>query len=308
MSDTEQVRAVSEPERSAVHVAAPLPAASLRDWFDRTALEWEDQYEDQGLRGRQVRRRMALALGYIEEERLAGEARILDLGCGPGILLSRVASLGFRTYGADFSPVLLSRARVRLSSPGAPAGCLVRADAHRLPFEDGVFNVVLCIGVLSWVSHPEAVQREIARVLSPGGVAILTARNLYCAENVFDPLFWWRRLAPTTVRRWFRKLIRPSRAQPAEPPAMCFSIRQLQQMLARGGLSTVRWRTVRFGPLVFLGCRVLPRSVELIADTVLERLWWLPPICYLGWLSCIKARLAGAVRTPPQSRTGDAAP
>jgi SAM-dependent methyltransferase len=52
-------------------------------------------------------------------------------------------------------------------------GVDVAADAHQLPFEDGVFQRVECDAVLEHVRRPEQVMREIRRVLAPGGYAHL---------------------------------------------------------------------------------------------------------------------------------------
>jgi len=86
--------------------------------------------------------------------------RILDAGCGIGILGRLYPQLGL--VGLDASMTLLREARqgYRL---------LVEASAEQLPFPNGSFDVVVALNMLHHVIHPERAVREFARVLRPGG-------------------------------------------------------------------------------------------------------------------------------------------
>lgn len=91
----------------------------------------------------------------------AGE-RILDLGCGDGRLTLEAAAGGARLTGVDLSPDLAQDARAR--------GLDVQvADAAALPYPDASFDAVLSNAALHWMTAPEPVLGEVARVLKPGG-------------------------------------------------------------------------------------------------------------------------------------------
>ncbi|MBK1670434.1 SAM-dependent methyltransferase [Rhodovibrio sodomensis] len=91
----------------------------------------------------------------------AGE-RILDLGCGDGRLTQEAAAGGARLTGVDLSPQLVAAARGR--------GLDVQvADAAALPYPDASFDAVLSNAALHWMTEPEPVLGEVARVLKPGG-------------------------------------------------------------------------------------------------------------------------------------------
>ncbi len=102
--------------------------------------------------------------------------RVLDVGCGTGLIARRAATAvgGTGTVcGIDVSPDMIEMARtIRVS--GAPTDWHV-GDAAALPFPDGSFDVVLCQMTLMFVGDRQAAVNEIHRVLAPGGrVAINT--------------------------------------------------------------------------------------------------------------------------------------
>jgi SAM-dependent methyltransferase len=117
--------------------------------------------------------RRALSKKLLSQCAIPRGGRWLDLGCGPGGNLALSASFGpGLTVGVDVSPIALSIARRK--KPGAR---LARADLNNaLPFSDGSFDVVTVFNVLyhDWVKDEGAVISEIARVLRPGGVFLVT--------------------------------------------------------------------------------------------------------------------------------------
>jgi demethylmenaquinone methyltransferase/2-methoxy-6-polyprenyl-1,4-benzoquinol methylase len=104
-------------------------------------------------------------------------ARVLDLCCGTGDMafaLSRRAGSGSaQILGADFSHAMLQRAAKKTAEKGR--GTMLRplrwieADALRLPFPDGHFNLVTSAFGFRNLADYNAGLREIARVLAPGG-------------------------------------------------------------------------------------------------------------------------------------------
>lgn len=105
-------------------------------------------------------------------EALAGRthARILDVGCGTGYNLGLLARHG-ASFGLDLNERGLSHAR----EMGRP---LVRADTARLPFADGTFDLVTSFDVMQCIPTDREAVREMARVLKPGGVAVISMAAL----------------------------------------------------------------------------------------------------------------------------------
>ncbi|MEV5176796.1 class I SAM-dependent methyltransferase [Streptomyces flaveolus] len=94
--------------------------------------------------------------------------RVLDLGCGDGLLLELPAGkAGRHLAGVDLSSHSLALARRRPALSGAR---LEQGRAQELPFADDSFDACVSHMALILMSETEQVAAEVARVLSPGGV------------------------------------------------------------------------------------------------------------------------------------------
>lgn len=97
-------------------------------------------------------------------------ARVLEVGCGTGLVLSKIASVAGHAVGVDLSRGMIEKARARGLT-------VVRGSATALPFLDDSFDVVYSFKVLAHVPAIEAALAEIARVTRPGGIMLLEFYN-----------------------------------------------------------------------------------------------------------------------------------
>jgi SAM-dependent methyltransferase len=104
----------------------------------------------------------------VQFARVEKGQRLLDVGCGTGVVAVTAARRGAVVRAIDLTPQLLERAREN----GKIAGVDVdwhEGDAEQLPFGDAEFDVVLSQFAHIFAPRPEVVTAEMLRVLKPGG-------------------------------------------------------------------------------------------------------------------------------------------
>ena len=98
--------------------------------------------------------------------------RLLEIGSGMGHLVGQLEDT-FHTYGMD-----LNHWAVEQSKAAVDKSPMQTASAEELPFADGSFDVVIIKHIVEHLPNPEKAIAEIGRVVSPGGVLILSTPNL----------------------------------------------------------------------------------------------------------------------------------
>lgn len=143
------------------------------------------------------------ARDLVERARPIGpSARILDLGCGTGIvarvLRERLGGAA-RIVGLDVSAVMLEKARSLVPELDFREG-----NAQALPFADGSFDLVLCQEMLQFVPDRVAVLREVRRVLTPGGRLLASTWRPRCEQPFHEALgqVAERHLGQPNDKRW----------------------------------------------------------------------------------------------------------
>ena len=122
----------------------------------------------------------------------------LDLGCGAGLdalLTAREVGPTGTVVGLDFSPAMIAKATIGAHEAGLANTRFVCAKASGTPFADDSFDLVTFNGILNLSPDKDAILREIARVLRPGG-------RLVFAEIVLEHEI--QRVARDTLDDWFR--------------------------------------------------------------------------------------------------------
>jgi ubiquinone/menaquinone biosynthesis C-methylase UbiE len=128
--------------------------------------------------------------------RVGAGKTLLEVGCGTGLILERVAEFAQRAEGVDVSPGMVEHARRR--------GLDVRvADATSLPYADGAFDVAFSFKVLAHVSKFDEALKEMLRVVRPGGHIVFDIYNRhslrYAMKRLFGPKHTSQRFAEDAI-------------------------------------------------------------------------------------------------------------
>ncbi len=125
------------------------------------------------------------------------KATVLDLGCGAGldslIAAEQVGPQG-KVLGLDFSGAMLARSRKAVEQAASDNVVFLQASAEGLPIKDDTIDVALVNGIFNLNPAREAIFRELARVLRPGGTvfgAELILREPLAPDVRFDEKNWF---------------------------------------------------------------------------------------------------------------------
>ncbi|MFN3200525.1 MAG: class I SAM-dependent methyltransferase [Bradymonadia bacterium] len=123
---------------------------------------------------------------------LARDRDVLEVGCGTGLILKSVAPVARSAVGLDLSPGMLEQARARGLD-------VVEGSATALPFDDASFDLVFSFKVLAHVEDIEQAMAEVARVLRPGGRALLEFYNKASLRYLIKRLKPAQKVSETTT-------------------------------------------------------------------------------------------------------------
>lgn len=175
--------------------------------FDALAASWWDPHGE----FRPLHEINPLRLDYIRQRASLDGARVLDVGCGGGILSESMDQAGARVTGIDLAERALAVARLHQVESGSnveyvQAGTESFADGHA-----GEFDVVTCLEMLEHVPSPEEVVAACARLVKPGGHLFFSTinRNPKAFLLAIVGAEYLLRLLPAGTHE-YEKFIRPS--------------------------------------------------------------------------------------------------
>ncbi len=177
------------------------------DKFDELASRWWDRSGEFA----PLHAINPLRLGWIEARAPLAGRRVLDVGCGGGILAEAMAAAGAEVTGIDLAEASLSVARLHARESGLEVDYRCVAAENLADQRANEFDVVTCLEMLEHVPDPGSVVRACARLVRPGGHVFFStlSRNpkswLYAIAGAEYVL----RLLPKGTHDWSR-FIRPS--------------------------------------------------------------------------------------------------
>jgi len=101
--------------------------------------------------------------------------KVLDIGCGPGVITLYLLQRGCEVWGVDISEEMINEAAKQIEKTEyKEVAHFSVGDITSLDFPDAYFDAVVCAGVIEYLEDAEIAIKEIHRVLKPNGIAIIT--------------------------------------------------------------------------------------------------------------------------------------
>lgn len=152
-----------------------------------------------------------LRLAFIEERAGLRGRRVLDVGCGGGILAESMAGRGAVVVGIDMGEAPLAVARLHLLETGLEVDYRHTTAEALAEAEPGSFDIVTCMELLEHVPEPASVVRACGRLVKPGGSVFFSTINRTPKAYAFAVLGaeYVLRLLPKGTHD-YRRFIRPS--------------------------------------------------------------------------------------------------
>lgn len=152
-----------------------------------------------------------LRLNWIDERESLSSKRVLDVGCGGGILAESMAERGADVVGIDLADAALSVARLHALETGANLEYLAISAEDYAQQHAGTFDVVTCLEVLEHVPDPASTVAACAALVKPGGRVYLSTINRNPKSYLFAIVGaeYVLKLLPKGTHE-FKKFIKPS--------------------------------------------------------------------------------------------------
>lgn len=173
-------------------------------------------------------------LSYVQGRCSLSNKRVLDVGCGGGILAESLAACGAKVTGIDIASKALEVARLHLLESDLDVEYIESTVEQHAASAPGLYDVITCMEMLEHVPDPKSVVKSIARLLKPGGDVFFSTinRNLLAFGMAIVGAEYVARLLPQGTHRYDR-FIRPS---------------ELSAWLREAGLQTIDIRGLHYDP------------------------------------------------------------
>jgi ubiquinone/menaquinone biosynthesis C-methylase UbiE len=227
--------------------------------FTSQSAFWSDVYRQNDARGNIYRERQAIALEYVDELSLPRATRVLEIGCGAGFMAIALAQRGFTVEAVDHVPAMieLTQRHAEQANVNDSVHTAIQ-DAHRLTFKDQSFDLIVALGVVTWLHDLRKALAEITRVLKQTGFIILSIDKPHelidlpkipALETILEKM---KTKPDKAVLRTSQNVLR----------LHLYSTRKFNRYLREASLTNVKTKSMGFNPFTILDHHVFSKQVE----------------------------------------------
>jgi ubiquinone/menaquinone biosynthesis C-methylase UbiE len=220
--------------------------------FNAESSFWREIYRKNDLRAHILRQRQAIALNYIDGLSFPKTARVLEIGCGAGVMTVSLARRGFTVNAVDHAIGMIEQTRRFAKQSGFENQIYTTIeDAHEFTFNDNTFDLVIAVGVIHWLHNLRKALVEITRVLKPEGIAVLSVDTRWGSRLDFPMLL--RGILKSQLRKV--GFLNPLQLQNTSPTF--YSAKQFNQYLYEVNLMRIKNTTMGFLPITLFNRQIV---------------------------------------------------
>jgi len=202
-----------------------IPVLGSDSYFDRVAQEYASWYYAQCPGGYAMNVRQQRVLELLDRK----GGKVLDVGCGPGVITQKLLDLGYEFWGVDTSKGMIEQCHQHFEK--SDRAHFTVGDATSLPFPDKFFDTAICTGVIDRIRADESALKEMLRVVKTNGTLLISF------PNFFSPYATWKKFVfyPTVA------LLRPiyyGLARHPQPPSLPVAFTKVYRMKKAADLIT----------------------------------------------------------------------
>src|ERR1700752_182804 len=222
----------------------PANADSVIQHFDKLSLtrDWSRLYASADGRTYHFHVRRSRVLELLPQKL----GRVLDIGCGPGVMTEVVLDRGGVFDGLDLSPEMVREGQEKFGH--LPGVHFAEGNIEALNAADTSYDQLICMAVIEYLKTPDVALAEIARVLKPGGITIITVPKRWHISRVT--------VAATTPVRALARLLGAATADTL--PRLRLQPDELDEPGRRPGLIPDGGSQYQYTPLPYPITRVAP--------------------------------------------------
>lgn len=164
--------------------------SNVKDYYEKEAFDYDKEFYINEGKYPTLRYRHNYILQMLSEIDIEGNAKILDVGCGPGEMVKDLVKFNRKIYGIDIADEMVKIAKERISNEFKNSSNVIlsQGDIENLQFENNFFDIIICSGVVEYLKDDITWLQEIKRTLKINGYLIINITNKYSIRRWTAPI------------------------------------------------------------------------------------------------------------------------